>query len=100
MLLIYMLLIFCVLSQSGGGVKFEQKALNCENSGGKAAVIFNNDKGLINGGLAEPTSVTIPVLEITMSAGRKFKAQSLGDTLVVKQQGGYGYLSGTSMAAP
>ena len=85
---------------SGGGIKFEQKAKSCEQSGGLAAVIFNNVKGLISGGLADPTAVSIPAIEITRSAGQRLVSQSLGEILVIKQQRGYNYLSGTSMAVP
>ena len=85
---------------SGGGVKFEQKAVNCELGGGIAAIIFNNAKGLISGGLADPTAATIPVFEVSQSAGQKLADQSFGESLIVKQEIGYNYQSGTSAAAP
>lgn len=74
--------------------------MNCEAGGGIAAVIYNNEKGLINGGLADPTAVRIPTIEITQSAGQRLASQSLGEILIVKEEIGYNYVSGTSMAAP
>lgn len=74
--------------------------MNCEAGGGIAAVIYNNEKGLINGGLADPTAVGIPTIEITQSAGQRLASQSLGEILIVKEEIGYNYVSGTSMAAP
>lgn len=85
---------------SGDGIKFEQKAVNCELGGGIAAIIFNNAKGLISGGLADPTSATIPVFEMSQLAGQKLASSSLGEILLVKDADGYSYISGTSMAAP
>jgi len=88
------------LACRGGGIKFEQKALNCELGGGIAAVIYNNVRGLISGGLADPTAVGIPAIEITQSAGQSLLSQSMGEILIVKEEIGYSYSSGTSMAAP
>jgi len=88
------------LTHSGQGLKFEEKALNCELGGGIAAVIYNNGKGLIHGGLTDPSAVGIPTFEITQAAGQSLLSQSLGQILVVKEEIGYSYESGTSMAAP
>lgn len=85
---------------SGGGIKFEQKAVNCEVGGGVGAIIFNNAKGLISGGLADPTAVTIPVFEMSQLAGQKLASSSLGEIMILKDAMGYSYISGTSMAAP
>lgn len=85
----------CPLSR--GKIKFEEKALNCERGGGAAAVIFNNEPGTIGGGLASPTKVTIPVLEMRALGAQSFLRQGTGGIVRVEVKKGYGYSSGTSM---
>ena len=74
--------------------------MHCELGGGIAAIIFNNAKGLISGGLADPTAANIPVFEMSQAAGQKLASSSLGEILILKDDIDYSYISGTSMAAP
>lgn len=83
----------------GGGLKFAQKASSCQASGGVAAIIFNNDAGLISGGLTEDSYIRIPVFEIAQIAGQQLLGEA-GTTIEILEKTGYGYASGTSMAAP
>jgi hypothetical protein len=80
--------------------KFEQKALNCESSGAVAAIIYNNETGTIGGGLATPTKVTIPVLDIQAHTAQRLQQLGTGNLVHVETKAGYGYASGTSMATP
>lgn len=84
-----------------GGNTFEEKALNCQRGGGRAAIIFNNETGAINGWIPADGQVNIPVFGVELSVGRilRKKYRSTQVTIAPKV-GGYGTLSGTSMAAP
>lgn len=52
-----------------GEINFSEKAQNCENSGGVAAIIYNNEEGQINGTLGTDFAGTIPVIAITRADG-------------------------------
>lgn len=49
-------------------VTFDEKVLNCENSGGLAAVVVNNVDGILNGTLGEATTSSIPAAGAALSA--------------------------------
>lgn len=92
--------VFSHFSSSGGGIQFETKTLNCEKSGGIAAIIYNNATGNFDGGLSNPTTTTIPAIEASAADGQNLLANQLGQTLSINMTKGYKFLSGTSMAAP
>jgi serine protease len=50
--------------------------------------------------LSNSTNTTIPALQISYINGEKLISKALGTTLTIEEKMGYGYLSGTSMAAP
>ena len=77
-----------------GENKFEQKALNCEEGLGIAAVIYNDRPGAIGGALATPSNVTIPVVEIRQVAGHDFLKTTVGKEITLQVKGGYGFKSG------
>jgi serine protease len=90
----------CVMIR--GSTTFFLKALNAQNSGCKAAVIFNNVASAepISGVLSSP-GVIIPVVSITNSDGITLLASTAASLAPMATSGGsYGTLSGTSMAAP
>ena len=79
----------------------ETQILNCERSGGIAAIIYNNEPGKIKERLSNSTeSLRIPALQTSSFHGEKLERDALGTTLVIEEKMGYGYSSGTSMAAP
>lgn len=78
----------------------ETKTLNCQRSGGVAAIIYNNEPGTIEGKVSESNLTSIPALQISSFGGEKFKTYALRKTMTIEERMGYGYLSGTSMAAP
>jgi len=70
----------------------------CEKSGGVAVLVYNDEPGMFTGGLAEPTSATIPAVSISREDGLELLANHLNRTVEVQDQQGYGYLSGTVSA--
>ena len=84
-----------------GSITFAEKVLNCQNSGGVGAVIYNNTDGQINGTLG--TTVTmIPSVGVLQSDGRTLLRQ-LGETAnvaVFVTGDAYASYNGTSMATP
>jgi serine protease len=83
-----------------GGNTFEQKALNCQAGGGKAAIVFNYDSSMVNGVLSSPSSVVIPVIGATGPNGQTLKSSSLGKVVTLRFETGYASYDGTSMATP
>lgn len=76
------------------------KTLNCQLGGGVATIIYNNMAGTMEEELSDTSAATIPSLYVTMAEGSQLNRLGLEKTLTIQQQNGYGYLSGTSMAAP
>ena len=89
-----------IFSPASGNVTFETKALNCQRSGGIAAIIYNNEPGKIGGKLSSSTNTSIPVLQISAFHGEKLRNEAFGKMLTIEEKMGYGYSSGTSMAVP
>jgi subtilisin family serine protease len=85
--------------QYRGGTSFDDKAFQCQLGGGIAAVVFNDESGAFEGALGAGTNVTIPALALSRDDGLTLLAQ-LGNNATLYEELGYGYLSGTSMAAP
>jgi subtilisin family serine protease len=85
-----------------GSIAFSDKALNCQNSGGIGAIIYNNVSGPLFGTLNN-VPVAIPVVGVSDVDGASMLAQvgqsATVDTLNVTHTN-YTYLSGTSMATP
>jgi subtilisin family serine protease len=82
-----------------GTVDFATKVMNCQNSGGVGAVLFNNVTGGF-GGTMGTTVAAIPSVTASLEEGTAMKAQ-LGQTATVGVKAtSYAYFDGTSMATP
>ncbi len=89
----------CLISR--GNISFADKVLNCQNSGGIAAVVYNNTAGELAGTLGT-TVTTIPSVGATQADGATMLTQ-LGQSSTVAvftTQDQYAYYNGTSMATP
>jgi len=87
----------CVISR--GSISFADKVTNCQNSGGVAAIIYNNAPGNFNGTLGAMVA-TIPVVSISDTDGAAMVA-AVPDVARVRVVAlDYAYMSGTSMASP
>lgn len=83
-----------------GETTFEDKALNCELGGGKAAIIYNHSPGVIAGTLSDPTKSVIPVVGVSQEVGELLIASYLGQKVNLTSVDGYAFMDGTSMATP
>lgn len=89
-----------------GDISFYDKVMNVQNSGGKAAVIYNNVPGGFSGTLGAGNSSTIPAISLSQEDGQFLIANKLGQTGTVTSTplqydtSGYESWDGTSMAAP
>jgi subtilisin family serine protease len=84
-----------------GEISFAEKVVNCQNSGGVAAIVYNNTTGDVNGTLGE-TVTSIPSVGATQADGLAMLAQ-VGKAAAVRvfvTKDAYAYYDGTSMAAP
>jgi outer membrane protein OmpA-like peptidoglycan-associated protein len=93
-----------VLCQRGTNT-FYEKVMNVQNSGGAAAVIYNNVPGGFLGTLGDGYSSTIVAVSLSMEDGQYLVANRLGQTATVSSMlytnvSGYEYYDGTSMATP
>lgn len=89
----------CLISR--GNIAFSDKVLNCQNSGGIGAVIYNNTAGDLNGTL-NGVVTTIPSVGTTQADGQTMLGQ-LGQSSTVSvfvSDVQYAAYSGTSMATP
>jgi len=87
----------CLIAR--GDIAFSDKVLNCQNSGGVGAVIYNNVPGPLAGTL-NGVVTTIPSLSATDTDGALMLGQ-LGQSATVKvAASNYAYFDGTSMATP
>jgi serine protease len=88
-----------------GDISFFDKVRNVQNSGGVAAVIYNNEPGNFFGTLGAGNSSTIPAISLSQADGQAIQAQHLNSSGTVtslseKPASGYEAWSGTSMATP
>ncbi len=88
-----------------GEISFYDKVMNVQNSGGVAAVIYNNEPGKFDGTLGDGNSSNIPAISLSQEDGQWLVENKLGvDGTVVSlydpNTPGYGASSGTSMASP
>ncbi len=87
-----------------GSISFYDKVMNVQNSGGAAAVLYNNEPGNFFGTLGTSTS-NIPAVTLSQADGQYLVAnkinQNAGVTAQnVKPASGYEAWNGTSMATP
>jgi len=88
-----------------GDISFLDKVLNVQNSGGAAAVIYNNEPGGFLGTLGEGASSAIVAISVSQEDGQYLVANKLGQTATVasaltQPASGYEAWDGTSMATP
>ncbi len=88
-----------------GSIAFFDKVMNVQNSGGLAAVIYNNVAGGFSGTLGDGNSSTIPAISLEQADGQSLVANNVGSAATVTSTftaGGSGYEAwdGTSMATP
>ena len=89
-----------------GDISFYDKVMNVQNSGGVAAVIYNNEAGDLYATLGdEASSSAIVALGITQADGQYIVANKLGTTATVAADyvwptSGFENYQGTSMATP
>ncbi|MEK8031719.1 S8 family serine peptidase [Ideonella sp. DXS29W] len=82
-----------------GNIAFSEKVLNCQNSGGVGAVVYNNVAGGFAGTLGG-VATTIPSVTASDTEGAAMKGQ-LGQSATVSVDAtNYAYFDGTSMATP
>ncbi|MBL4672341.1 MAG: S8 family serine peptidase [Arenicella sp.] len=86
----------CVIDR--GVISFFDKVQNCENSGGIAAVIVNNEPGVLAGTLGDTNTTTIPAVGAALEDRAAIVGSSTASVDVSSSD--YSVLSGTSMATP
>jgi subtilisin family serine protease len=88
-----------------GEIDFYTKVLNVQNSGGAAAIIYNNEPGNFLGTLGEGNTSSIVGISISMEDGQYLVTSKLGQIADVSSTytwpaSGYEAWDGTSMATP
>ncbi|MBN2390980.1 MAG: S8 family serine peptidase [Anaerolineae bacterium] len=89
-----------------GDISFYDKVMNVQNSGGAAAVIYNNEPGNFLGTLGDEASASdIIAISLSQGDGQYLVANKLGSTGDIFSElslpdSGYEAWSGTSMATP
>ncbi|PKO06433.1 MAG: peptidase S8 [Chloroflexi bacterium HGW-Chloroflexi-3] len=88
-----------------GVISFYDKVMNVQNSGGVAAVIYNNAPGDFLGTLGEGYTSNIPAISLSQEDGQSLVANKLGISATVTTSStipasGYEAWDGTSMATP
>ena len=88
-----------------GVISFYDKVMNVQNSGGAAAIIYNNAADDLVATLGEEVTNPIVAITVTQEVGQYLVANKLGSTSVVSSihswpDNGYEAWSGTSMATP
>ncbi|GAA6137397.1 hypothetical protein NBRC116583_11440 [Arenicella sp. 4NH20-0111] len=86
----------CVIDR--GNVSFFDKVQNCENSGGIAVIIVNNESGVLAGTLGDTNTTTIPAVGAALEDRATILAATSATVSVTGSD--YSLLSGTSMATP
>jgi subtilisin family serine protease len=87
----------CLISR--GNIAFSDKVLNCQNSGGVGAVIFNNVPGGFAGTLGG-VATTIPSVTASDAEGAAMLGQLGQSAVVAVTASNYAFFDGTSMATP
>ncbi len=87
----------CLISR--GTIDFATKVMNCQNSGGVGAVIYNNVAGGFGGTMGTTVS-TIPSVTATDVEGAAMKNQLGQSANVGVTSTNYAFFDGTSMATP
>ncbi len=87
----------CLIAR--GTVDFATKVMNCQNSGGVGAVIYNNVAGGFGGTMGTTVS-TIPSVTASQAEGSALAARLGQSATVVVRKTSYGSKDGTSMATP
>jgi subtilisin family serine protease len=82
-----------------GDIAFADKVLACEAGGGDAAIIYNNEPGMLLGTLGE-TATSIPSVGVSDTDGAAMVAALGSSASVNVQADDYAYFDGTSMATP
>jgi subtilisin family serine protease len=82
-----------------GTISFADKVLVCQNGGGVAAIIYNNEPGNFGGTLGE-TATTIPSVSVSDTDGLAMTGQFDTPANVSVLAGDYAFFDGTSMATP
>lgn len=88
-----------------GDISFYDKVMNVQNSGGAAAVIYNNVPGNFLGTLGDGSSSAIVAISLSQEDGQFLVANKLGLSGTVESSftwpaSGYEAWNGTSMATP
>ena len=87
----------CLIAR--GTIAFSDKVLNCQNSGGVGAVIYNNAPGSFGGTLGG-LATTIPSGTVSDTDGAAMKTKLGQSTTLSLAASNYAYFDGTSMATP
>jgi subtilisin family serine protease len=82
-----------------GVTTFQEKALNAQAAGAAGVVIYNNVAGGFDGTLGSAGG-WVPVVSMSREDGLLLKSRGVHSVNLTVRPGDYGYLSGTSMAAP
>ncbi|MFA0809804.1 S8 family serine peptidase [Microbulbifer epialgicus] len=83
-----------------GNISFAEKVVNCEAGGGIAAVIYNNEAGLLSSATLGETVTNIPSVGISDSDGSALLDQLGTNATLANNASDYEYFDGTSMATP
>jgi subtilisin family serine protease len=87
----------CLIAR--GTVDFATKVMNCQNSGGVGAVVYNNVAGAFGGTMGTTVS-TIPSVTATDVEGTSMKTKLGQSATIAVTPTSYAYFDGTSMATP
>ncbi len=87
----------CLISR--GVIDFATKVMNCQNSGGVGAVVYNNVAGGFGGTMGTTVSA-IPSVTASDTEGAAMKGQLGQSATVAVKPNSYAYFDGTSMATP
>lgn len=87
-----------------GQITFTEKVINAMKAGASAVVVYNNEPGIIRGGIQPPEPVTIPVVIIEQTVGLEMKAELEANKpvkIAMKMATtDFASFDGTSMASP
>ena len=88
-----------------GDISFYDKVINVQNSGGQAAVIYNNEPGNFLGTLGDGNTAEIVAISLSQADGQYLVANMLGmfatvSSTITMNASGYEAWDGTSMATP